>query len=105
MYHNQVCVRKKGNLIYRDNTRYDPEFLQMDGMGMYEGYTHLANLVFFNIAKTEKWMTGVRALLDETDHLEGGVTRITSGDVAVRILGRGADALLKILDAIQKFPG
>ena len=70
---------------------------------MYEGYTHLANLVFFNIEKSEKWITEVRELIDRISDIEGGVTRITSGDVAVRILGKGAESLLKILDKIQKF--
>ena len=103
MYHNQVSVRKKGQLIYRDNTRYEPLDFYMEGLGMYEGYTHLANLVFFNIEKSEKWITEVRELVDRISDIEGGVTRITSGDVAVRILGKGAESLLKILDKIQKF--
>lgn len=100
-YHNQVTVRKNGELIYRDNTRYDPAVFEMDGLGMYEGYTHLANLVFFNIEKSEEWIMQVRELLDETSGMEGGVTRIGSGDAAVRILGKGSEALLKILDKIQ----
>ena len=89
-------------LIYLDNTRYDPEFFEMSGMGMYEGFTHLLNLVFFNIEKSESWISAVRELLDETPDVEGGVTRIASGDVAVRILGRGAEPLLKISEKIQE---
>ena len=45
----------------------------------------------------------MRELIDRISDIEGGVTRITSGDVAVRILGKGAESLLKILDKIQKF--
>ena len=74
----------------------------MSGMGMYEGFTHLLNLVFFNIEKSEAWISAVRELLDETPDVEGGVTRIASGDVAVRILGRGAEPLLKISEKIQE---
>ena len=74
----------------------------MSGMGMYEGFTHLLNLVFFNIEKSESWISAVRELLDETPDVEGGVTRIASGDVAVRILGRGAEPLLKISEKIQE---
>ena len=73
----------------------------MSGMGMYEGFTHLLNLVFFNIEKSEAWISAVRELLDETPDVEGGVTRIASGDAAVRILGRGAEPLLKISEKIQ----
>ena len=101
-YHNHVAVREEGNLIYLDNTRYDPEFFEMSGMGMYEGFTHLLNLVFFNIEKSEAWVSAVRELLDKTPDVEGGVTRIASGDAAVRILGRGAEPLLKISEKIQE---
>lgn len=100
-YHNHVAVREEGNLIYLDNTRYDPKLFEMSGTGMYEGFTHLLNLVFFNIEKSESWMSEVRELLDETPEIEGGVTRIASGDAAVRILGRGSEPLLKISEKIQ----
>lgn len=104
MYHNQVNVRKNGKLIYRDNTRYDPQSMEMNGLGMYEGYTHLANLVLFNIPKTDMWMGSVREMLEEMTDLEGGVTRIASGDVAVRLLGRGAEKLLHVLEKIRALP-
>ena len=83
------------------HNRYDPKLFEMSGTGMYEGFTHLLNLVFFNIEKSESWMSEVRELLDETPEIEGGVTRIASGDAAVRILGRGSEPLLKISEKIQ----
>lgn len=101
-YHNHVSVRRSGELIYLDNTRYEPEQFQMDGLGMYEGFTHLLNLVFFNIEKSENWLAAVREFLDETDGLEGGATRTAGGDPAVRVLGRSAEALLKAAERIQE---
>ena len=59
-------------------------------------YTHL------DVYKRQSWISAVRELLDETPDVEGGVTRIASGDVAVRILGRGAEPLLKISEKIQE---
>ncbi len=100
-YHNRVSVYQNEELIYLDNTRYDPKLFQMEGLGMYEGFTHLLNLVFFHIEKSEDWMGQVRDLLDEREDIEGGVTRISNGDAAVRILGRSAEALLKISEDIQ----
>ena len=58
-------------------------------------HPHSAHLKEFRIS-------AVRELLDETQDVEGGVTRIASGDVAVRILGRGAEPLLKISEKIQE---
>lgn len=59
-------------------------------------------ICFFNIEKSEAWISAVRELLDETPDVEGGVTRIASGDAAVRILGKGAEPLLKISEKIQE---
>ena len=101
-YHNRVTVYQKDTLVYLDNTRYEPSLFEMDGMGMYEGFTHLLNLVFFNIEKSENWMGQVRALLDEREDLEGGATRTAGGDAVVRILGRSAESLLKVSEEIQK---
>ena len=39
-----VRIYREGKLIYRDNTRYEPDRMPMRGLGMYEGYTHLANI-------------------------------------------------------------
>ena len=93
---------QKDTLVYLDNTRYEPSLFEMNGMGMYEGFTHLLNLVFFNIEKSENWMGQVRALLDEREDLEGGATRTAGGDAVVRILGRSAESLLKVSEEIQK---
>ena len=100
-YENQVTVRKQGRVAYRDHIRFSPELFEMDGMGMYEGYTHLGSLVFFNLEKSEEWIRNVRELLEETPGMEGGVTRTAQGDVVVRVLGNGAETLLKILEKIQ----
>ncbi len=43
-YASKVSVWRSGSLIYRDNTRYEPEKMDMEGIGMYEGYTHMANI-------------------------------------------------------------
>lgn len=41
---SRVNIRRGGQLIYRDNTRYEPDKMDMEGIGMYEGYTHMANI-------------------------------------------------------------
>lgn len=101
-FHNHVAVRENSELIYLDNTRYEPALFDMKGLGMYEGFTHLLNLVFFNISKSEDWITAVRELLDDREDMEGGVTVTAGGDIAVRILGRSAEPLLKISEKIQE---
>lgn len=39
-------------LIYRDNTCYEPDRMPMEGIGMYEGYTHVANIFLTKLRDT-----------------------------------------------------
>lgn len=96
LYHrfqNRIVIRQEGRIIYRDNTCYEPERMPMTGFGMYEGFTHLGSLVLVNVPKSEDWILRARESLDETDRIEGGVTRTAQGHVVVRILGMSGQKL------------
>ena len=67
---------------------------------MYEGFTHLANLVICNKQKSEDWMLQTRELLDSSKDMEGGVTRTFAGHIVVRILGRNAYKLTEVTERI-----
>ena len=104
-YRNYVEIDRGGRLIYRDNTRYEPELFDMEGMGMYESYTHLANLFLTAPEGPAEFEKKVRELLDGEKETEGGITRISDGDFAVRILGRRAQELEKISQKIWDLAG
>ncbi|MCD7867217.1 MAG: urease accessory protein UreD [Clostridiales bacterium] len=99
-YQNLVTVYQEGKMVYRDNTRYNPAQTDMQGFGMYEGYTHLANLLICNEDKNDDWIRAVRGILDESHGAEGGVTRTTAGHIVVRILGRSGQQLTNLLNWI-----
>lgn len=99
-FQNKIVIYQGGKLVYRDNTRYEPEWIDMQGLGMYEGYTHLANLVICNEEKTDEWIGGVRELLDGLENIEGGVTRTKAGHVVVRMLGKNAQKLTDVMGQI-----
>lgn len=96
-FQNRVTIRQAGKIIYRDNTRYEPGWMDMQGFGMYEGYTHLGNLILCNAPKSEEWIAKVRGILDDTDNVEGGVTRTDKGDMVVKVLGKSGDRLAGLL--------
>ena len=99
-FQNNISIYQAGKIIYRDNTRYEPSKTDMRGFGMYEGFTHLANLVICNEEKPEEWIIRVRELIDETPDMEGGATRMASGDIVIRILGKSGQKLTDIMDKI-----
>ncbi|CVI66626.1 Urease accessory protein UreH [Clostridiales bacterium CHKCI001] len=98
-YYNYVEIRRAGQLIYRDNTRYEPKFWNMTGLGMYESYTHLANVFFTK--KNSLIQEAVWELLEHDSEIEGGITKLASGDYTVRILGRRAQKLEQVSKAIM----
>ena len=87
-------------LVYRDNTCYEPDKMPMEGIGMYEGYTHMANLFMSktNNADEEK----IWQVLDEEPEIDGGITHLATGDLVLRIFGYRAQKLQKIAGKIKK---
>ena len=99
-YHNLVNVYTKGNLVYRDNTQFNPAIMDLAGIGIHEGYTHLGNLLLFHCPKDDHWIHDARMLLDSTPNIDGGITRIANDSIVIRVLGTSGETLEKILEKI-----
>ena len=104
-FQNLVTIRQGEHIIYRDNTCYEPARMDMNGFGMYEGFTHLANLVICNVPRSDEWIASVRKLLDAADRVEGGVTRTSRGHIAVRMLGTSGQKLTDMMGQILTAAG
>lgn len=92
-YHSLTQLYRGGSMIYRDNTRYDPSVFDMGGMGMYESFTHLASLFLSRPADPAHTLEQIREFLFAQTDAEGAATMLSSGDLAVRILGHRAQRL------------
>ncbi len=101
-FSNRVSIYQNGAIVYRDNTLYEPEAMDMRGFGMYEGFTHLANLILCNEPRSDAWMRDVRTLLDAAERMEGGATRTDAGHIVIRILGETGQSLTDMMDQILK---
>ncbi len=105
-FSSEVSIWRGGELIYRDNCRYEPEIMAMEGLGMYEGFSHMAN-IFLTVQETgavsgRQLLDEIRALLEGASDCEGGVSLLSSGDLAVRILGNRAQKLQDVAEKIKK---
>ena len=94
----------------------------MEGIGMYEGYTHMANLFLSKICSRDdekcsqesgsvksadsainlELQEKIWQILDEDLEIDGGVTRLTTGDLALRIFGHRAQKLQQVAGKIKK---
>ena len=100
-YHSFMEVRCKGKIIYRDNTLYDPNSINMNGYGFFEGYTHLANIFIGNFNGDEKFIEEISKLIDEDIEVTGGVTLTEDKDVSIKILGYSGQKLSDLSDEIM----
>ncbi|MEE3420717.1 MAG: urease accessory protein UreD [Lachnospiraceae bacterium] len=91
-YSNKVDIYRGSRHIYRDNTLFAPDQMDMEGMGMYEGCTHQANL-FLTRLSADGFEDSIQEILDEDAKTEGAITRLIDEDYAVRILGHRAQDL------------
>lgn len=101
-YNSYLEVRKKGSLIYRDNTIYDKNLFNMIGIGMFEGYTHLANMIIVNLKEEDSFVDNVRNIIDESEEVQGGISKLQSNDFIIKILGSTAQSLINICEEITK---
>lgn len=99
-YNSHITVREGGKLIYNDNAQYNPAEMDMKSLGMYEGFTHMATLLFFNMEKASD-LEKIRGMIDANSKVQGGASLIQSGDTAVKMLGRSAQDLYDLCEAIM----
>ena len=71
----------------------------MEGIGMYEGYTHMANI--FLSAPAKDMQEKIWEILEMEKECDGGVTELVHGDLAVRILGQRAQKLQEVAEKIK----
>ena len=73
---SKVQIFRGQKLIYRDNTCYLPDQMPMEGIGMYEGYTHMANLFLSRTKYADTLLNEIREILDGDPEIDGGATTI-----------------------------
>ncbi len=82
-----------GRLKYRDSIRYEPEKIMLTGFGMYEGRTHLTNLLFCNCGIDEQMQLRIRKDIECQKWLTGGITKQANGFCMIKMLGNSAQEL------------
>lgn len=99
-YYKSYLEIEQDELIYMDNTIYKPDEMNMNGFGMYEGYTHLANIILINIDNYHKILEDTRNLITNSS-LDGGVSLSENNDIIVKVFAYNADILIKLSNEIS----
>lgn len=95
-YKSLVDIYKGGELIYRDNTNFKPDRSEMSGFGMYEGYTHLANILLINFEIEDRVADTLRDMIKIKNTVSGGISRLYTGDLMVRLFGTTGQSVIEL---------
>jgi len=100
-FRNKVTIRMQGHLLYYDNTIMEPQVMDMSGYGMWEGYTHMGNLIFCNLPFESERVKEIRQLFAD-EKICGGISQMDGALVLVRIFGMRADEIIRCFDKIYE---
>lgn len=95
-YQSLTEVFCKNSLIYRDNTRYRPELFPMDGIGFYEQYNVLSNILLIHLNESDLLTEKIYAYLSSVTNIAPGITRLDSHGILVKILACDSQILEEI---------
>ena len=63
-YKSYVEVEYDNKLVYVDNTNYNPKEMDIENFGMYEGYTHFANILIANFTNNNEVLNTIREMMN-----------------------------------------
>lgn len=99
-YHARTRIFVGEDLVYWDNAKYQPAKNEMSEFCMFEGFTHLSNMVLVNMGNEK--LSSIRELIAARSEVEGGATLTHRGDICVRILGNHSEVLLELQEKITE---
>ncbi len=80
---------------------FEPAEGEMNNIGIYEDYTHMANLLFFNMQDKASNLDLIRDIIDNTPNITGGASTIQSGDTSVKLLGNTSQELYDLCEKLS----
>ena len=101
-YKSYVDIECNNNLVYVDNTNYNPSEMDIENFGMYEGYTHFANMLIANFTSNDEVLHTIRGILKDSD-AEGAASMTQYNHISVKILGYNSDKLIEVCDKISEY--
>ena len=102
-YKSYVDIECNNKLIYVDNTNYNPSEMDIENFGMYEGYTHFANMVIVNFSKDSNILKHIIDIINNCNEVEGGASLTQNDDISIKIFGYSSDKLIQVSDKISKY--
>lgn len=87
-------------LLFMDNTVLIPDKQQLNSIGLYDKFTHQANIIIVSEKVDENFKMSLVKLLCQFQGIDFGVSMSFKFGIVVRILGNGSEKLIDITESI-----
>ena len=97
-YHSTTDILLQQQLVLRENMLITPASVDISALGLWEGFTHQASLIFLDEAMaTEATIRSVNTWLSEQPGIVYGITAAPVSGLVIRLLGYKAEQLFDCL--------
>ena len=76
--------------------------MDIENFGMYEGYTHFANILIANFTNNNEVLNTIREILKNSD-VDGAASITQYNYISIKILGYSSDKLIQVSDKISEY--
>lgn len=100
-YHNLLSVYLLDKIVYRDNCYLVPIEQNLATCGVFEGYSHLGNLIIYGYILNSENLTSIHLAIDESG-LDCGISTLAGGGYLIRVLSNAAEPITELFNTIKK---
>lgn len=99
-YESCIDIFLNQKIMCRDYSIYQPENMPLNEYGLFENYTHLANLFVYGFSLSELLLEKMK-LICQNEKSEAGVTALLGGGYLIRVLDNSAEKLIALFSKIS----
>lgn len=99
-FKSRTKIFYEGKLLFMDNTVLIPDEQQLNSIGLYDKFTHQANIIIVSECVNENLKMALVKLLDQFQDIDFGVSMSFKFGIVIRILGTGSEKLVDITESI-----
>jgi urease accessory protein len=94
-YRNRVTVHQEGRLLYADNAVFLPHDTNIEGLTLFEGYTHMGTALLVNAELSTEQLQCIEELCTSFEGL-AGITSTERGALCIKTLSNGSEPILDL---------
>ncbi len=101
-YQNRLQIRLGKDLVYYDHCVFEPSSMNMEGYGLFEGFTHMGTYLVYD-RNNAGLLESIKSMIAD-QNWNAGATRNEHGLVVVKMLGKSGQELEQMMEVMRSSP-